>query len=88
MEDNASGPTVGKVAYRAREIEVFAAMENYKSKVLNRVFGSRAGCDLVVITVMANKFERGKYEEVKFQQSAVTYCKDGKVVKEQFYYSM
>lgn len=88
MGDNANALTVGKAANREREIAVFAEMETYKSTVLNRVYGTQDGYDVVVVTIMENDFKHKQFGEVKAQQSSVTYWKDGKVVKEHFYYAM
>jgi len=82
MQENNFPPTVGKDANRQREIEFFAGITAFRGAHIHDVaFGPD-----VSMVVSSMDYSHKEYGERKYTQVAVQHWKDGKIVKERFFY--
>ena len=82
MQENASAPTIGKNANRQREIEFFGSITDFRGASIENV---AIGNDVAMV-VWNYDYTHKDWGERKYQQVSVQNWKDGKIVKEQFFY--
>ena len=82
MQENAAAPTIGKDANRQREIEFFGSITEFRgASVISTTVG-----DEVTMVLWDYDYTHKDWGVRKYQQVAVQNWKDGKIVKEQFFY--
>lgn len=82
MQENNDTPTLGKAANRDREIEFFSKVtELRKMEVINVGFGEN-----VSFAVWHWDYTHADWGKRDYTQVAVQRWKDGKIIKEQFFY--
>jgi|SRR5688500_14147842 hypothetical protein len=82
MQENESSPTIGKEANRQREIDFFSAITEFRSaKPLKITVGE--GISMVQ---WQYDYTHKDWGVRKYSQVSVQEWKDGKIVKEQFFY--
>ncbi|RYZ22484.1 MAG: nuclear transport factor 2 family protein [Chitinophagaceae bacterium] len=82
MQENESAPTVGKDANRQREIEFFGAITEFRGASVQDV----AVGDNVTMVTWNYDYTHKDWGLRKYTQVSVQHWKDGKIVKEQFFY--
>jgi hypothetical protein len=82
MQENELTPTVGKEANRKREIEFFANITEFRSA---EVKGVTIGTDLSTV-IWSYDYTHKEWGKRKYTQASVQHWKDGKIIKEQFFY--
>jgi hypothetical protein len=83
MQENQNLPTVGKAANRQREEEFFAKVVEFRGvQVKNVAFGEN-----VIISEWFLDYTHQDWGKRTYDQVSVQEWKDGKVVRERFYYS-
>src|SRR6266540_7352116 len=82
MQENEASPTVGKEANRRREHEFFGSITEFRgASVLNVAVG-----DDVTMVVWHYDYTHKDWGKRSYRQVSVQHWKDGKIVKEQFFY--
>ena len=82
MQENDAEPTVGKVANREREKAFFAAITEFRGgKVLATGFGENTS-----FSHWHFDFTHGEWGDRNYHQVAVRTWRDGKIIREVFYY--
>jgi len=82
MQENEKEPTVGKAANRERELQFFASVEQFHGAA---VTASAVGDGVSFVEwEMDLTFKGGS--RVMLRQVSVRHWKDGKIVREKFYY--
>ena len=83
MQENQNLPTVGKAANRQREEEFFAKVVEFRgAQVKNVAFGEN-----VIISEWFLDYTHQDWGKRTYDQVSVQEWKDGKVVRERFYYA-
>lgn len=83
MQENENLPTVGKAANRQREEEFFAKVVEFRgAQVKNIAFGEN-----VIISEWFLDYTHQDWGKRTYNQVSVQEWKDGKVVRERFYYA-
>lgn len=83
MQENENLPTVGKAANRQREEEFFAKVVEFRgAQVKNVAFGEN-----VIISEWFLDYTHQDWGKRTYNQVSVQEWKDGKVVRERFYYA-
>lgn len=83
MQENENLPTVGKAANRQREEEFFAKVVEFRGvQVKNIAFGEN-----VIISEWFLDYTHQDWGKRTYNQVSVQEWKDGKVVRERFYYA-
>lgn len=83
MQENEDLPTVGKAANRQREEEFFAKVVEFRgAQVKNVAFGEN-----VIISEWFLDYTHQDWGKRTYDQVSVQEWKDGKVVRERFYYA-
>ena len=82
MQENENTPTIGKVANREREQEFFAAITEFRCAKPMKVTVGEA------ITMVQWKYDytHKDWGVRKYSQVSVQEWKDGKIIREQFFY--
>jgi len=83
MQENETPATVGKAANRARELEFFSKVTEFRAAELKAV---AYGKD-VIISEWFVDYTHSEWGEVTHDQVSVQRWKDGKVIHERFYYA-
>jgi len=82
MQENEAVPTIGKQANRKREHEFFGNITEFRgATVLDLAVG-----DDVTMVVWHYDFTHKNWGKRDYRQVSVQHWKDGKIVKEQFFY--
>lgn len=82
MQENEMPATVGKAANRARELEFFSKVTEFRAAELKTVaFGND-----VIISEWFVDYTHSEWGNVTHDQVSVQRWKDGKVIHERFYY--
>jgi hypothetical protein len=84
MQENNLEPMVGKEANRAREMDFFSKVTDFRGAKLVDV----AYNENLVIAVWDLDYSHSEWGERVTTQISIQHWKDGKVAKEQFVYSM
>jgi hypothetical protein len=83
MQENENLPTVGKAANRQREEEFFAKVVEFRgAEVKNVAFGEN-----VIISEWFLDYTHQDWGKRTYDQVSVQEWKDGKIVRERFYYA-
>lgn len=82
MQENDNPPTVGKAPNRAREEEFFGKVTEFRGATIEAV---TTGDDTSMV-LWHNDYTHADWGVRKYHQVAVQTWKDGKIVKERFYY--
>lgn len=82
MQENEQPATVGKAANRAREIEFFAKVTEFRGAEVKAV----AYGEDVIISEWFIDYTHSEWGKVTHDQVSVQRWKDGKVIHERFYY--
>jgi hypothetical protein len=83
MQENENPPTVGKAANRQREEAFFAKVVEFRGAEVNNVaFGEN-----VIISEWFLDYTHHDWGKRTYNQVSVQEWKDGKVVRERFYYA-
>jgi hypothetical protein len=83
MQENENLPTVGKAANRQREEEFFAKVVEFRgAEVKNVAFGENVIISEWFLDYTHQDWGKGTYDQVSVQE-----WKDGKIVRERFYYA-
>ncbi|GAB3544355.1 nuclear transport factor 2 family protein [Spirosoma fluminis] len=82
MQENALPPTVGKAANRQREQHFFASITDLRTI---RVLDVAAG-DNVTMVVWQYDYTHNEWGRKDYTQVSVQHWRDGKIVREQFFY--
>lgn len=83
MQENESQPTIGKDANRQREIEFFGSITEFRSAAVEKV---AVGEDVSMV-VWTYDYTHKDWGVRNYRQVAVQHWKEGKIVKEQFFYA-
>ncbi|TCZ74207.1 nuclear transport factor 2 family protein [Flaviaesturariibacter aridisoli] len=83
MQENETAPTVGKDANRTREIEFFGAITEFRGASVRDV----AVGDNVTMVTWKYDYTHKDWGVRNYTQVAVQHWQDGKIVREQFFYS-
>jgi len=83
MQENEQEPTVGKDANRQREIEFFGSITEFRGASVEDV----AVGDNVTMVKWNYDYTHKDWGVRKYTQISVQNWKDGKIVKEQFFYA-
>lgn len=86
MQENANEPTVGKDANREREKAFVANVKEWKSFDVTALTADSDGDDGTTIMEMSFDFINQDDQPVRYEQVAVQNWKNGRIVKERFYY--
>ena len=82
MQENEATPTVGKEANRAREIDFFGSITEFRgAKALDVAVGEN-----ISYVKWHYDYTHKDWGVRKYTQVSVQHWKDGKIVKEQFFY--
>lgn len=82
MQENNQSPTVGKKANHQRELEFFGSITEFRgAKVLNLAAGEN-----ISYVTWHYDYTHKDWGERNYTQVSVQHWKDGKIVKEQFFY--
>ncbi|MDB5243343.1 MAG: ester cyclase [Spirosoma sp.] len=82
MQENAGTPTVGKEANRLREIEFFGAITEFRAASVEDV---AVGEDVTMVKWNYD-YTHKDWGLRNYTQVAVQHWKDGRIVREQFFY--
>lgn len=82
MQENQNLPTIGKAANRLREIEFFGNISEFRGASVLQV---ATGQDVTMVIWHYNYTHRA-WGIRNYQQVSVQHWKNGKIVKEQFFY--
>ena len=83
MQENEQHPTVGKEANRKRELEFFSNITEFRgAEVKGIAFG-----DNLTTVIWHYDYTHKEWGIRKYTQVSVQYWKDGKIIREQFFYS-
>lgn len=83
MQENESTPTVGKDLNRQREIEFFGSITEFRGAAIEKV---AVGEDVSMV-VWHYDYTHKDWGVRKYKQVSVQHWKEGKIVKEQFFYA-
>lgn len=83
MQENETPATVGKAANRARELEFFSKVTEFRAAELKAV----AYGEDVIISEWFVDYTHSEWGNVTHDQVSVQRWKDGKVIHERFYYA-
>lgn len=82
MQENEAAPTTGKDANRQRELDFFGAITEFRGAAVRDV----AVGDNVTMVTWHYDYTHKDWGLRNYTQVAVQHWKDGKIVKEQFFY--
>ena len=82
MQENESAPTVGKDANRLREIDFFTNITEFRGASVTEI----AADETVSFAKLHFDYTHKDWGVRKYTQVSVQHWKDGKIVKEQFFY--
>lgn len=82
MQENELPPTVGKAANREREEEFFSKVTDFRGA---EVKGMAVNGD-VSFVIWEYDYTHAEWGERQYTQVSVQHWKDGKIIKEQFFY--
>lgn len=82
MQENDQPPTIGKAANRKREEEFFSKITEFRGATVEAV---TAG-DNVTMVLWHNDYTHADWGKRTYHQVAVQEWKNGKIVRERFYY--
>lgn len=82
MQENENAPMTGKEANRRREQEFFSKVSGYEN---GKVEGIAVGDDLTTV-IWDLAYKHQDWGNMKIKQVSVQHWKNGKIVKEQFFY--
>jgi ketosteroid isomerase-like protein len=82
MQENEATPTIGKEANRKREHEFFGNITEFRGA---SVLGLAVGDDVTMV-VWHYDYTHKDWGKRNYRQVSVQHWKDGKIVKEQFFY--
>lgn len=82
MQENAAEPTVGKDANRKREHEFFGSITDFRGAAVEGV----AVGDSITTVIWHFDYTHKDWGVRNYKQVSVQHWKDGKIVKEQFFY--
>ncbi len=82
MQENENPPMLGKEANRKREQEFFSKVNGYEN---GKVEGVAIGDDLSTV-IWSLAYKHQDWGDMKVKQVSVQHWKDGKIIKEQFFY--
>jgi hypothetical protein len=82
MQENENAPTVGKEANRLREIDFFSSITEFRGASVTAF----AAGDNVSFAKWHFDYTHKDWGVRKYTQVSVQHWKDGKIVKEQFFY--
>jgi len=82
MQENANNPVIGKSANRQREIEFLNNIQEFRSASVN---GVGVGADISFV-VWSYDYTHKEWGVKNYTQVSVQNWKDGKIIKEQFFY--
>lgn len=82
MQENEQPPMVGKAANRNREQEFFSKVTGFEN---GKVEGIAVGDDLTTV-IWDLHYNHQEWGDKKYKQVSVQHWKDGKIIKEQFFY--
>jgi hypothetical protein len=82
MQENEQEPTIGKISNRLREQEFFSNTTGFEN---SKVESIATGND-VAILVWHYNYNHREWGQKNYKQVSVQHWKDGKIVKEQFFY--
>jgi len=82
MQENLSEPTIGKDANRKRENEFFGSITEFRGAVVEGV----AIGDSITTVIWHYDYTHKDWGVRNYKQVSVQHWKDGKIVKEQFFY--
>lgn len=83
MQENEAPATVGKAANRARELDFFSKVTEFRAVDVKAV----AYSDDLIISEWFVDYTHAEWGKVTHNQVSVQRWKDGKVVQERFYYA-
>ena len=82
MQENETAPTIGKEANRKREHEFFSGVKEFRgAKVLDVAIGEN-----VSFVKWHYDYDHKDWGTRNYEQVSVQHWKDGKIIKEQFFY--
>ncbi len=82
MQENQSAPTIGKEANRQREIEFFSSITEFRGASVEAI----ASGDNLTTVVWTFDYTHKDWGVRNYKQVSVQHWKEGKIVKEQFFY--
>lgn len=82
MQENQSAPTIGKEANRQREIEFFGSITEFRGAAVEAV----AAGENHTTVIWTFDYTHKDWGVRNYKQVSVQHWKDGKIVKEQFFY--
>ena len=82
MQENEGAPTIGKAANRQREIDFFSAITEFRSAKPLKI---TVGEDISMVQWQYD-YTHKDWGVRRYTQVSVQHWKDGKIVKEQFFY--
>ena len=82
MQENSAAPIIGKAANRAREVEFFSSITDFRGAQVLSVGSS----DDKTYVEWTFDYTHKDWGVRKYQQVAVQTWKDGKIIHERFYY--
>jgi hypothetical protein len=83
MQENDNPPTVGKAANRARELDFFAKVTEFRGLKLKEVAYRE---DLIISEWFAD-YTHAEWGKVTHDQISVSRWKDGKIISDRYYYA-
>jgi SnoaL-like domain len=83
MQENDNPPTVGKAANRARELDFFAKVTEFRGLKLKEVAYRE---DLIISEWFAD-YTHAELGKVTHDQISVSRWKDGKIISDRYYYA-
>ena len=83
MQENDNPPTVGKVANRARELDFFAKVTEFRGLQLKEVVYR----DNLVIAEWFADYTHAEWGTVTHDQISVSHWKNGKIISDRYYYA-
>jgi hypothetical protein len=86
MQENRNAPVVGKDANREREKQFLASVKEWKSFDVHALGADSETEDGTTFMEVSFDFLNTDDQPVHYEQVAVQAWKDGKIVKERFYY--
>jgi hypothetical protein len=82
MQDNALPPTIGKEANRQRELEFFANITEFRGAAAE---GVAVGDDITTV-IWHYDYTHKEWGVRNYKQVSVQHWKNGKIVREEFFY--
>ena len=83
MQENDNPPTVGKAANRARELDFFSKITEFRGLKLKEV----AFRENLIISEWFADYTHAEWGKVTHDQISVSRWKDGKVISDRYYYA-